>query len=112
VVASEPATRYVAGKSFVAQQVAHEDGAVTRWVDTAYTAEMPLLTVAFGSDCYFELLDQTDLAAWLAIAPELIVVLKDSSVTNDGQALLVTTVTTDVTADAVQREACPAVTHQ
>ena len=33
-----------------------------------------LTTIAFGSDAYFALLDNPDLAQWLALSPELIVV--------------------------------------
>jgi Ca-activated chloride channel family protein len=55
--------------------LASADG-VTRplWVDTAYDDAMDLTTVEFGSDAYFALFDNPDLAQWLAISPELIVV--------------------------------------
>ncbi len=109
VVASEPETRYVAGKSFVAQRIAHGEDIRTRWVDTTYTADMSLVTVAFGSKCYFDLLDQAELSAWLAVAPELIIVLQGEERLQEGQALLVTIVTGDDSIDTQQQAACPTI---
>jgi Ca-activated chloride channel family protein len=68
--------RYIAGRTFMLRShLASADG-VTRplWVDTAYDDAMDLTTVEFGSDAYFALFDNPDLAQWLAISPELIVV--------------------------------------
>ena len=45
------------------------------WVDTGFTDEMPTKTIEFGSDAYFELLDQPGMAEWLSISPELVIVV-------------------------------------
>jgi Ca-activated chloride channel family protein len=54
------------------------------WVDTAYKADLPQHELAFGSASYFDLLaGHPEWAAYLAVSPNLIVVL-------DGVAYLVT----------------------
>lgn len=92
VVAAERNVQYVSGKSFAAQviRVAEGERAVTRWVDTQYQPAMELTTVAFGSDCYFALFNDPQLAEWLTVAPEMIVLFEE-------QALLITAEAVDVT---------------
>jgi Ca-activated chloride channel homolog len=77
--------RYVRGKTFVRQSlVTRSDGqSYELWVDTQYSAELKLESVRFGSERYFELAAQSELAPWLAISPELILVL------DEGQAIRV-----------------------
>lgn len=84
-VAASAEVRYVNGKSFTAQgEVIGPDGTQhTLWVDTAYQTEMASQTILFGSDAYFDLLAQENAAGWLALSPELLLVL-------DGQALRIT----------------------
>jgi Ca-activated chloride channel family protein len=81
-VRQEEPVRFVAGKTFTRRaMVPAPDGRVLElWVDTAYAEEMPTRTVRFGSPEYFDLLDLPDMPAWLAIAPELILVLDDGAV--------------------------------
>ncbi len=78
--------RYVAGKSFVQRgMVEGADGVLLPlWVDTSYQEEMPLETVAFGSDAYFQLAARRNVGEWLSVSPELILVV-------DGKALRITT---------------------
>jgi Ca-activated chloride channel family protein len=77
-VAENQAMRYVNGKAFVQQEVVTTpDGqAVALWVDTQYTPSMALEKVRFGTPRYFELLKQPNLARWLAVSSELIVVVE------------------------------------
>lgn len=81
-VRQEEPVRFVAGKTFTRRAlVPAPDGRMLElWVDTAYEEEMPTRIVRFGSPEYFELLDRPDLPAWLAISPELILVLDDGAV--------------------------------
>jgi Ca-activated chloride channel homolog len=69
--------RYVNGKTFVRQaQVRGGDGQLhDLWVDTSYSEEMKVETVQFGSTRYFALLRQAEMAAWLAISPEVVIVV-------------------------------------
>jgi Ca-activated chloride channel family protein len=69
--------RYVGGKTFVHQRtVQTADGrALDLWVDTRYTAEMAVEIVEFGSARYFTLTRQPEMAAWLAISPEMVIVV-------------------------------------
>ena len=78
--------RFVAGKSFVQQGLVEgADGALLPlWVDTAYREEMPLETVPFGSEAYFKLAARREVAEWLSVSPELILVV-------EGKALRITT---------------------
>jgi Ca-activated chloride channel family protein len=80
--------RYVNGKTFVRQaQVRGGDGQLhDLWVDTAYSEGMKVETVQFGSTRYFSLLRQPEMAAWLAISPEVVIVVGPSA------AIRVTTV--------------------
>jgi len=73
--------RYVAGRSFALRAyISADDGSHAElWVDTQYDEAMALTTIEFGSDAYFDLLDEPDMAQWLAISPELIVVTGDAS---------------------------------
>jgi Ca-activated chloride channel family protein len=79
--------RYIAGRTFLLRShLAAADGApLDLWVDATYDETMALTTIQFGSDAYFALLDDPDLAQWLALSPELIVV------TDAGEALRITT---------------------
>ncbi|MCC6168509.1 MAG: VWA domain-containing protein [Caldilineaceae bacterium] len=78
-VAGAEAMLHVAGKTFVRQ------GTVTGatgdtlpfWVDAAYTSDMTLRTVLFGSDEYFNLAQDAAVAAWLSVGPEMVVVLPE-----------------------------------
>jgi Ca-activated chloride channel family protein len=78
--------RYVKGKTFVHQTtVQRSDGRqVEVWVDTLYNNQMKVEEVRFGSERYFALARQPGMAAWLAISPELVIVL------NDGRAIRIT----------------------
>jgi Ca-activated chloride channel family protein len=69
--------RYVGGKTFVHQRtVQTADGrALDLWVDTRYTEEMAVEIVEFGSARYFTLTRQPEMAAWLAISPEMVIVV-------------------------------------
>jgi len=79
--------RYVAGRAFMLRSYVSTSAGETLalWVDTAYDEAMEVTTLEFGSDAYFALLDDPDLAQWLAISPELIVV------TGEDTALRITT---------------------
>jgi len=102
--------KFIAGRTFIPHHVVESDQnhLLTRWIDTRYNEKMKLQPVLFGSDCYFALLTMTQsemqeaegnpLAAWLAVASELIVVL------DNGQALFITT---ELEADQAQE--CPTV---
>jgi Ca-activated chloride channel family protein len=87
-VVQEDAVRYAAGRTFQRQgQVMDATGrTLDLWVDTTYREDMALETVLFGSDAYFALLDQPDMAEWLALSPEIVIV------TGENTALRVTTV--------------------
>jgi len=78
--------RYVNGKTFTRQgMIERADGQrVEFWVDTLYRAGMKLETVSFGSERYFALARQPALALWLAVSPEVLIVIKP------GQAIRVT----------------------
>lgn len=80
---AQQAVRYVNGKTFVPQGwVKTTDGAqVQLWVDTRYTDKMKLETVVFGSARYFSLSRQPQVAGWLAVSPELVLVVdKDKAI--------------------------------
>lgn len=78
--------RYVAGKTFVRQSVVTTKAGQQYglWVDTRYEEAMRVETVRFGSPRYFSLARNPQMAAWLAISPELVVVV------GDGQAIRIT----------------------
>jgi len=80
---AQQAARYVNGKTFAPQGwVKAADGTqVQLWVDTQYTEKMKLETVTFGSERYFALSKQPQMAAWLAVSSELVLVVdKDHAV--------------------------------
>lgn len=79
--------RFIEGKTFARQgYVAGADGqALELWVDAAYQEGMTTETVRFASDRYFDLAQDARVARWLALSPEMIIVL------GDGSALRVTT---------------------
>lgn len=69
--------RYVAGRSFVLRSYLAEEGrrgAGSLWVDTGFVETMAVTTVVLGSDAYFDLLAEPEMAQWLAISAELVVV--------------------------------------
>lgn len=78
--------RYIAGKTFIQEALVEgaEGRTVVRWVDTAYNEEHETETVIFGSERYFVLARQTQLAPWLALSTELVVVVEE------GKALRIT----------------------
>ena len=78
--------RYLNGKTFVRQSlVQYSDGSQAElWVDTGYREGMQLATVPFGSDRYFALARQPELAPWLSISAELVIVL------DNGEAIRIT----------------------
>ncbi len=78
--------RYIAGKTFVQKSLVEgADGqTVVRWVDTAYNEDLETETVIFGSERYFALARQPELAPWLALSSELLVVV------DEGKALRIT----------------------
>ena len=80
------AVRFVAGRTFTAQgTVTAADGRLlTLWVDSQYAESMTTETVIFGSPPYAELAGDATLRPWLALSPELLLVV-------DGQAIRVTT---------------------
>jgi hypothetical protein len=69
--------RYVGGKTFVHQRTvqAANGQTVELWVDTRYSEGMPVEVIEFGSPRYFSLAQQPEMAAWLAIAPEMMIVV-------------------------------------
>lgn len=71
---------FVAGKTFVQQGwVSGADGsALPFWVDTAYKTEMTLQWVEFAGDTYFTLAQNPDMAEWLAIGQEMVIVVGDN----------------------------------
>jgi Ca-activated chloride channel family protein len=75
-VAQDEAVRYVGGRSFQRQgRFSGPDGQpVELWVDTSFSEEMQVETIAFASDPYFALLDSPGMAAWLAVGPEIVIV--------------------------------------
>ncbi len=78
-VREDAAVRYAGGRSFQRQgQVSGAYGQlIDLWVDTGFKVEMKITQVQFGSDAYFDLLDEpsmSGMAAWLAIGPEIVVV--------------------------------------
>ena len=72
--------RFAGGKTFVSQgRVAMPDGSEKMlWVDTAYSDDMELETVAFASERYFELARQPELAEILALSSEIVVAVDDA----------------------------------
>jgi Ca-activated chloride channel family protein len=76
-VANNAQAWFVAGKTFVQQGwVTGVDGAALPfWVDTAYTGEMELQWVLFGSDEYFSLTEIPHMAEWLGVGQELVIVI-------------------------------------
>lgn len=70
------AIRYVEGRTFKRQGVVESaDGSLQDfWVDTQYRDTMKLTTIEFGSDAYWELLKRPEMAAWLALGKELVIV--------------------------------------
>lgn len=90
VIQSAPEIRFIHGRTFIKRTVVEgtDQTELTLWVDTLYTEDMQLETVQFGGDCYFALAQEPQLAAWLTLSPDLIVV-------RDGQtALRITTLPT------------------
>jgi Ca-activated chloride channel family protein len=85
IVEQSDEVRFACGRAFVKRSVATTpNGQVDElWVDTAFEQCLTLEQVVFASERYFELGQQPELAACLAIAPHVIVVL------GDGQALQV-----------------------
>lgn len=77
VVEERPEVRFAGGKTFVQQGVvvAADGQPLELWVDTGFAGTMQLETVIFGSARYFELAQEPTMARWLAVAPELIVVI-------------------------------------
>lgn len=74
--------RYAGGKSFAQKgEVQAADGtAYPLWVDTALTVEMTPRPVSFGSDEYFALASNPQVAQWLAVSPALVVVIDGEAV--------------------------------
>lgn len=91
-VENREAAQFVSGKTFVQQGwVSGPDGtSLPFWVDTAYKKEMRLLWVEFGSDNYFALAQQPNMAEWLAVGHEIVIVVSDTEairVTTDAKAM-------------------------
>jgi Ca-activated chloride channel family protein len=86
-VQNTESAQFVAGKTFVQQGwVSAPDGSsLPFWVDTAFKQEMSISWVEFASDEYFALTQQPNLAAWLAVGQEMVIVVSDV------QAIRVTT---------------------
>ena len=73
--------RFINGRTFVERTVVQSGGGeevdkrgLTLWVDTLYNSDMQLETIAFGSDCYFALAQEPQVAEWLALSSDLIIV--------------------------------------
>jgi Ca-activated chloride channel family protein len=74
-VGTTATVRYVAGRSFVLRGYLAEEGSEgALWVDTGFVETMAVTTVVLGSDAYFDLLAEPEMAQWLAISAELVVV--------------------------------------
>ena len=74
-VGTTATVRYVAGRSFVLRGYLTEEGSEgALWVDTGFVETMAVTTVVLGSDAYFDLLAEPEMAQWLAISAELVVV--------------------------------------
>jgi Ca-activated chloride channel family protein len=73
--------RFVAGKSFVQRGWVEgvEGQPMALWVDTGYSAESEPEIVEFGSERYFALAQDDNVAQWLSISPELILVLDNGT---------------------------------
>ena len=73
--------RFVNGKSFTFQQmVTTPDGRNEElWVDNSYRETISPQTILFGSDEYFELAKDHNTAQWLAVSPELLLVIDESA---------------------------------
>ena len=87
-VTQEEQVRYLEGKTFVRRGWV-EDGtgkAVPFWVDTSVAEDVTPEVVEFGSERYFELVQDETVARWLALSPEMIVVV-------EGKTLRITTQT-------------------
>ncbi len=78
-VGQDRAVRYVGGRTFrLENRLLADDGrALEFWLDTAYDDAMDVTTIQFGSEAYFDLLDEPGMAEWLAISPELLIVVGD-----------------------------------
>lgn len=76
VIQSAPEIRFINGRTFIKRTVVEgaDKTQLTLWVDTLYTEDMQLETVQFGGDCYFALTQEPQLAGWLALSPNLILV--------------------------------------
>ncbi len=76
-VQENQAVRFVNGKTFTQQgAVTTKDGrTLDLWVDTLYQEQMQIEKVVFGSERYFALAKQPQMAPWLAISPELLIVI-------------------------------------
>lgn len=90
--------RYLAGKSFVQQGWVQGPAGrdVPFWVDTAYGEGLSLRTVQFAGEEYFTLIADPDVATWLSLSPEMVLVYQ-------GEALRITSDST-----AVDSENAPA----
>lgn len=109
VVESTQNVRFINGRTFVERMVEEAAGegvdnrGLTLWVDTLYNSAMQLETIAFGSDCYFALAQDPQVAEWLALSLDLIIV-------RDAQtALRITTLPTaleDTVEDTVDNQPC------
>ncbi len=98
VIQNDQRMRFINGRTFIGRSVVEGSAQMelTLWVDTLYTDDMMLETVQFGGDCYFALAAAPELAAWLALSPDLILV-RDATT-----ALRITTVPA-----AIQEQTCP-----
>jgi len=81
VVENVQNVRFINGRTFVERTVVQSGGGeevdkrgLTLWVDTLYNSDMQLETIAFGSDCYFALAQEPQVAEWLALSSDLIIV--------------------------------------
>ena len=80
VVESTQTMRFINGRTFVERPIEQTGGegvakrGLTLWVDTLYNTTMQLETITFGSDCYFALAQDPQVAEWLALSSDLIIV--------------------------------------
>ncbi len=78
--APQQALRFVGGQTMMNQAQVAASGVVSNlWVDTRYRPEMSVETIQFGSDRYFELAQQAEIAHAFAMSPEVIVVTGENN---------------------------------
>lgn len=80
-VEQEEQVRFVGGKTFTLHGWVEgpQGEPIQLWVDTTYEDSMETEIVPFASDRYFALAGDEQVARWLSVSPEVVVVLDDGS---------------------------------